>query len=314
MPLEPHRGMDHGLYAFAPMPARPRFAWPGGKPLALWVVLYLDYWELATPKGAHRAPEVQGMWGHQFPDLRTYSYRLYGERIGVYRILDVLARHRIRATVAAGAEICRRYPALVADCAARGHEIAAHGTYATRMITSRMSEAEERAHIAESVDAVTTACGRRPAGWFGQDQNESTRTPALVAEAGLDYLADWPNDEQPYALRVGRPLVALPLQTELDDQQMLWLRQQPTWRYPAHVAAAAARLAQDGAAQARTLSLGVRSWLFGRPHRIRYFDEALALLMGRDDIWQATAAEIVDAYRIAASIDSSRNLTPEGTA
>ena len=131
MPAELKRGMDHDLYAFSPIGERPALSWPNGAPVALWVVLYLDFWELSTPKEAHRAPDTQGLWGHLFPDLRTYSYRLYGERIGVFRILDVLARHGIRATVAAGAEICRRYPELVATCAAQGHEIAAHGTYAT---------------------------------------------------------------------------------------------------------------------------------------------------------------------------------------
>jgi peptidoglycan/xylan/chitin deacetylase (PgdA/CDA1 family) len=306
--------MDHDLYDYSPLPSRPRLAWPGARPLALWVVVYLDYWELTTPKGSHRAPEVQGMWGHQFPDLRTYTYRLYGERIGVYRILDVLARHGVRATIAAGAEICRRYPALVAQCAAQGHEIAAHGTFATRMITSRMTEAEERAHIGESIDAVTAACGKRPVGWLGQDQAESTRTPALIAEAGLDYIADWPNDEQPYALQVGRPLISLPLQTELDDQQMLWLRQQPTWRYPKLVAAAAERLAQDGATNARTLGLGLRTWLFGRPHRIRYLDETLAQLGARNDVWQATAGEIVGAFRAASASGTPSTTNIEGQA
>jgi peptidoglycan/xylan/chitin deacetylase (PgdA/CDA1 family) len=263
------------------------------------VVVYLEYWELQTPKDSHRAPDVHGMWGHQFPDLRTYTYRLYGERIGVFRILDVLARHGIRATVAAGAEICRRHPELVTECAARGHEIAAHGTHATRMITSRMSEAQERAFIAESIEAVERASGRRPRGWFGQDHGESTRTPGLVADAGLDYLADWPNDEQPYWMTLGHPLVSIPVQAELDDLQLLWLRQQPAWRYPDFVEAAAERLAKDGTTQGRTLGLGLRTWLFGRPHRIRYLDEALARLARRRDIWHATAGEIAAAFRQA---------------
>lgn len=301
MPAELKRGMDHDLYAFSPIGERTSLSWPNGAPVAVWVVLYLDFWELSSPKESHRAPDTQGMWGHIFPDLRTYSYRLYGERIGVFRILDVLARHGIRATVAAGAQICRRYPELVAACAAQGHEIAAHGTYATRMITSRMNEDEERRFIAESVAAVTKACGVKPRGWFGQDQGESTRTPQLVAESGLHYLADWPNDDQPYHMTLDRPLVSMPLQTELDDMQLLWMRQRPTWSYPGAVEAAATRLAEEGAVtgRGRTLGLGLRSWLFGRPHRIRYLDQTLEMLMRRDDIWQATAGDIAAAFSAA---------------
>jgi len=300
------RGMDHDLYPFLPMPERAALNWPDGKPLALWFVLYLDYWELETPRGMHRAPGTQGLWGHQFPDLRTFSYRLYGERIGVFRILDTLARHGVRATVAAGAEICRRYPELVRACAEQGHEVAAHGTHATRMITSRMSETEERAVIQQARDAVAQACGIAPSGWFGQDQGESTRTPRLVSEAGFDYLADWPNDEQPYWLTLPRPMVSLPLQTELDDQQLLWMRQQPTWRYPELVEHAADQLAADGRGNGRSLGLGLRSWLFGRPHRIGYLDDALARLAGRTDTWCATAGEVANAFRHALPFSGNR--------
>lgn len=294
---ELRKGMDHDLYTFSPLPTRPALAWPNGAPLALWVVLYLDFWELETPPGSHRPPGAQGPWGHQFPDLRTYSYRLYGERIGVFRILDAMSKHGIKATIAAGAEICRRHPELIQLCVDKGHEIAAHGTHATRMITSRMSEAEERAYIAESRQAIVDACGISPRGWFGQDQGESTRTPQLVSEAGFEYLADWPNDEQPYWLNLKRPLVSLPVQTELDDMQLLWMRQQPTWRYPDLVESAANQLVQDGTTHGRSLGLGLRSWLFGRPHRIRYLDEALARLATRNDIWRASAGDIAAAFR-----------------
>ncbi len=296
MPAERRPGMDHTLYPFSPIPGRPPLRWPGAAPVALWVVLYLEYWELDPPKDAHRAPGVQGMWGHFFPDFRTYSYRDYGNRIGIFRVMEVLDRHGIRATVAANASACERYPNLVRECLQRNYEIAAHGTHATRMITSRMSEAEERAVIAESVAAVERATGRRPTGWFGQDFGESERTPAVVAEAGLRYIADWPNDDQPYLMTVGRPLVAIPYHAELDDVQLLWMRQIATWRYPGMVRDALERLCNDGANGGRLLGLGIHPWLFGRPHRIRYLDEALGQLRAKDGVWQATAGEIASAF------------------
>lgn len=298
MPAELRPGMDHELYSFSPMPRRPDLEWPGHRPLALVVVLYLDWWPLKTPEGAHRAPDVHGLWGQQFPDLRTFTYRMYGERVGVYRILDLFQRLGIAATVAVGAEFVNRYPQLIERCLAGGHEIAAHGISATQMIHSKMSESEELSHIETSIEAVTRATGRRPVGWFGQDQGESTRTPFLLARSGIEYLADWPNDEQPYWMRTSPPLVSLPLQTELDDQQFLWLHQQPSWTYPEAVIEAADRLAQDGRAQAqaRTLCLGLRSWLSGRPHRIGYLAQALERLVTRNDIWTAPARDVVHAF------------------
>ncbi len=296
MPAEPKRGMDHDLYAFSPLPQRETFHWQEGKPLATCVVLYLDYWELQTPTGFKKPPDVQGMWGHQFPDLRTYSYRLYGERIGVFRILEALQRHGMRATVAAGSEICLRYPELIQQCIDEGHEIAAHGTHATRMITSQMSLADEQAHIRESVEAVTRLTGKKPLGWFGQYQNESIRTPTVLAEEGIRYVGDWSNDEQPYWMTAGGGLVSLPLQTELDDMQVMWMRQRPPWSYPVMVEDAVNQLVMDGRSNARTLVLGLRSWLSGRPHHIRYLNEALWSLSRRSDVWFSTAGEIVQRY------------------
>ena len=259
-------------------------------------MLYLDYWELQTPEGHLKPPDVQGMWGHQFPDLRTYSYRLYGERIGVYRILRLLEKHGIKATIAVGAEICKRYPELVLQCVQAGHEIAAHGTHATRMITSRMSEAQEVEHIQTSVSAIQSLAGVRPSGWFGQYQNESQRTPFLLAQQGFSYVADWPNDEQPYEMLTDPGLVSVPVHPELDDMQVLWMRQQPAWEYPAMVRDALDQMVIDSQAGMRSLTIGLRSWISGRPHRVRYIDQVLWEIARRQDIWIAPANDMVCHY------------------
>lgn len=294
MPAERRPGMDHGWYRYEPLPSRPPLPLPGGARLALWVVLHLEHWELAAPEGAHTAPGVHGHWGRTFPDCRTYSHREYGNRIGFFRVLDVLDRHGIRATVAANAAACERYPELVDACRARGYEFAGSGTHATRMITSLLSEPEERAVIASVLDTIERTTGTRPVGWIGQDHGESARTPGLLDDAGLRYVADWPNDEQPYRMTTERGLVSLPRQPEWDDVQLLWLRQQPSPAYPRWVGAAFDRLWQEGAERPRTFEISVHPWLLGQAHRIRYLDEALAAARSREAVWHATGAQIAE--------------------
>ncbi len=285
-------GMDHEHYRYSPLPSRPTLHWPNNARIAFWILLHLEYWELDPPTDAVRDRRLDGEMGSYFPDYRNYSQREYGHRVGIFRIFEVLDRYRLKATVAANAAAVERYPYLVEECRRRGWEFAAHGTHATRMITSRMGEDEERAVIAESIATVEGATGRRPTGWLGQDHGESTRTPRLLAEAGLDYVMDWPNDDQPYPLTVGPPLVAVPTHPEWDDVQALSLRRIPMPRYPDLVAEAFETLHEEGAESGRLFEIGIHPWLFGQAHRIRYLDEALRRIAAYDAVWQATAGEI----------------------
>ncbi len=244
-----------------------------------------------------RDPRYGGALGSYFPDYLNYSHREYGNRIGVFRILDTFERHGIKATVAANAMLAERYPRLIEDCVARGHEIAGHGISATQMITSRMSEAEERAVIERSLSTLERVGGTRPVGWFGQDFNETPCTPALLAEAGLSYVADWPNDDQPYAMKVGRPLVAMPNQAEWDDTQAMAIRRVSPPRWRDIVVEAFDYLHEEASPSGSVFTLGVHPWLLGQAHRIRYLDEALAAMAGYDNVWQASAGEVADTYR-----------------
>jgi peptidoglycan/xylan/chitin deacetylase (PgdA/CDA1 family) len=289
-------GMDHDLYAWSPIPARPALRWPGGAPVALWAVVYLEYWELDPPSDSYCAPGIHGTWWRHYPDYRTYSHREYGNRIGIFRVMDALARHGVRATLAVNAAAAARYPRIIELALERDWDVAAHGTHATRMVTSRLGEDQERAVITDARDAVKTATGRRPTGWISQDAGETMRTASLLDAAGFTWLADWPNDDQPYRFGEKRRLVSLPMNLEWDDVQLLWLRQLATTRYPDMVSAACERLIADGAAGGRLLGLGIRPWLLGQPYRIRYLDEALRRVTAHDGIWKATAGEIVEAY------------------
>lgn len=276
MPGERRPGMDHAHYAYSALPARPPLRWPGGQGLAFCPVIYLEHWDLLPEPGTRRVAGAQGPWGSFVPDWRSFTYRDYGNRIGVWRVLEALEARGLRATIALGAAMATRHPEVVAACVARGHAFAAHPSHATRIHASHMTETEERAAIAAAVEAVRAATGACPRGWIAQDFTESAHTPRLVAEAGLDWLADWPNDEQPYALKTTPPVLSVPVAAELDDAQMLWAKLIPSWDWPPLVREAAARLSvegQDGAA--RCLLLGLHPWLVGQPHRIRYLEEAL---------------------------------------
>ncbi len=284
-------GMDHDLYPFRTLPGSPRFAWPGGARIALTVTLMLDHWELQPPPEASRDPRIVSPLGNFFPDWLTWSQREYGNRVGIFRVLEVLDRFGLVPSVALGAAAAARCPELVDECLRRGATFMAHGTHATRRITSRMTEAGERAFIAESRDAVARATGAAPTGWCGQDFNESPRTPALLEEAGFAYVADWSNDDRPY--RIGG-LVSLPAQSEWNDLECMWLRRvsPAAWR-DGVVEAFTVLRAEGGAA----FNLTLHPWIAGQAHRIRYLAEALAGVLGQPGTWRASTDAVARAAR-----------------
>lgn len=254
-------------------------------------MLHIEHWELQAPADAHRDPRFSGEYGSFNPDYGTWGQREYGNRVGVFRVLDALDRHGIRASVALNSSAAERYPQLVRECSARGYEFLGHGSHANRMLTSGMSEDEERTFISDALDTLERVTGVRPRGWLGQDYGESQRTPALLAAAGLDYVADWPNDDQPYPMNAGKPLISLPAQPEWDDVQLLWLRRIAMNCYPDIVDDAFETLYGEGG---RVFCLGLHPWMIGQAHRVKYLRTALQRIFTRTHVWQATAGEIVD--------------------
>jgi len=135
----PPRGPDHTVHPYLPRPARQDFLWPGGKRVAAYILLHLEHTEIAPPEGTHRDPRFRGAFFTGTPDWHGYSMRAYGNRIGIWRILDALDALRLPASVAVNLMAAQRHPEIVAACKARGFEPVAHGVSASRMATSRMA-------------------------------------------------------------------------------------------------------------------------------------------------------------------------------
>ena len=166
------------------------------------------------------------------------------------------------------------------------------------MITSRMEEGEERAFIAESIGALREATGRVPAGWSGAEYGESARTPQLLAEAGIGYVCDWANDEQPYRMTTAAgELHALPVMVELDDAFALRDRCFRVDEYCQQLVDAFDTMYADAATSGRLLAINLHAWLMGQAYRIEFLDAALAHMVQHAGVWCATGGEIIEAYK-----------------
>lgn len=299
MPAERRPGMDHAHYSWSPIHTREPLHWPDNARVALCVLVNLELMELEPPEGSFEASRLAGGLGRlPYPDYARLSHREYGHRVGIFRVLDVLEKHGIAPTIAMDALTAEHYPYLVQHCQQRGCEIIGHGLSVSRMITSHMSEAEERDYIRTSIEVLTQATGQSPTGWFGPEYGESSRTPQLLAAAGLRYVCDWANDEQPYHMTTPEgELVSLPIALELDDVHALWERRVPVDRYGTILSESFEGLYQDGGQTGRLMVLNLHPWLIGQPFRIGFLDAALEGIMQRQGVWAAHGAAIVDWFR-----------------
>ena len=291
-------GMDNEYYEFLPIESRERLIWPDGAPLALCVIVNLEHYEWDLSKIENKPQSMPGFRASlPYPDIRNFSQREYGNRVGIFRVMDILDKYNIKATVAMDSTVAENYPFLVEQCLKRDWEFIGHGQTATRLITSAMTEEEEQSYISNSINTIERVTSRRPIGWMGPSYSESTRTPKLLAAEGIRYVCDWPNDEQPYKMKVPTgEMHSLPILLDLDDFYMLWARTLPIMDYSRLLKDSFDRLYFDGKSSGRLMTLNLHPWLIGQPYRSKYLDEALSYITGHSNIWKATGAQIVDWY------------------
>lgn len=278
----------HGRYDYVPWPGRPAYRWPGDATLAVYVAVNLEHFAFGEGLGAELAP------GGPQPDVLNFAWRDYGNRVGAWRLLELLDALALPCTVLLNSTMYDYAPSLVAAHRARGDEIAGHGrTNSERQST--LPEAEERALIAASTAAIRHHEGQVPAGWLSPWIAESRATPDLLAEAGYRYTLNWCADDAPIWLRTrGGPLMAVPYPQEANDIPAIVARKDGAGAFAdLLVDDFEERRRQIGDGRAQAMGIALHPYLVGQPHRLRHLRRALAHIAApRPEVWIATAGAV----------------------
>jgi hypothetical protein len=290
-PVEP--GLDHDWFPWSPLPERSAVVWPGGHPVAVSVVFDLGAVEWEHPGAPMPVPPPGGRGMGPYPDFPRMSHREFGHRVGVFRLLEIMDRLGITPAAAIDVLTVEHYAALLDHLDGVGEFLAA-GLSASRPLTSAMDDDEERHYLASTLERLEARLGVRPTGWLGPGHSESTMTPARLHEAGLGYVADWANDEQPYPMPGAGDLWAFPLSWELSDVSAMFIRGVSPWTYAQSVKEAFEVLVADGAGSGRVLALHLSPWLSGQAFRADAVADALGHIRDRGQAWITTPTEIVD--------------------
>ena len=286
--MEPQR---YGPFSYTPIIRRPKFQWPGGKRLALWVIPNIECFALDE-----KMPGGPGGSNGLIPDVHTWSIREYGCRVGVYRHMEVLSKHGIRGTVALNSEICLNYPEIIEEGNKLGWEWMGHNQSNTRRLNT-LPAGEEQAVVKATFDEIEQGTGTRPKGWLGSGLQATWNTLDYLVENGATYVADWACDDQPFVMDIGgKPLVSVPYSTEINDKPAFESFLRTADEFGDMIKRQFDVLYRESTESARVMAIALHPYITGRPYRIDALDDALAHICRHDDVWLATGSEIVEAY------------------
>ena len=279
--------MFNARYDYSPIIHRPELEWPGGARIALWLGPNIECFHI--DKALPRITEP-------LPDVQSYSLRDYGSRVGVFRMMEVLDRYDIRASVLLNAEVCAQHPAIIQEGNKRAWEWLGHGMNNNTRMNSYDAAGEQEV-IRNVRDIISQAAGKVPRGWLGPGLAESHDTPDFLAAEGFEYICDWGCDDQPVPMRVkaGR-MITVPYQQGINDMSMFIHASHTPEEYFRIVCDQFDTLYREGADNGRVMAIPLHPYVTAIPFRIGALDRALDYICSHDGVWKATAGEIADWY------------------
>ncbi len=283
---------EQDRYPYSAIVDRKPLRWPNGARVAVWVIPNIEHFLFDRP-----STSVTAVTTSLVPDVLNYSWRDYGVRVGIWRMMDVMGKHGVKGTVALNSDVCRHYPPIIEAGKQLGWEWMGHGSNNSTLI-NRQSEEEEKQLIKNVVDTIKTSTDQQPRGWLSPALSESHRTLDILAENGIQYVGNWVNDEQPYPMRVkSGSIISMPYSIELNDIPVFLDQGQAPETFGKMISDQFDVLYEDGAKTGRVMSICLHPFLIGHPHRSKYFDQALAHIRARQEVWITTGGEINDWYR-----------------
>jgi allantoinase len=290
---------DHGRYRYAAITRRPDYGWPDGRRLAVYLGFNIEHFDFGAGLGAALGPRSPE------PDVLNYSWRDYGNRVGVWRCLELFERLALPVGALVNTALYDYCPEVVAAFVRRGDELIGHG-HTNSDHQGTLAEAQERALLEYCRARIARESGQAPQGWLSPWIAESPVTPDLLAETGYRYTLNWCHDDQPvrFATRSGATLWSIPYPQELNDVPMIVARQMDGRDFADLIVDNFDEMLDQCEAQPLVMGIALHPYVVGQPYRLRHLRRALEHIVNRRDrVWFTTPGRIcgyVDALGSAA--------------
>lgn len=284
---------SYGPFPYSPIINRPKLEWPNGAHVALWIIPNIEYFSLEERPGGYGPGKI--------PDVVMWSERDYGNRVGVFRIMEVMDRYGMRGTVALNSNLCAEHPQIIEEGNKRKWEWMGHNESNTRRL-NEASPGEEANIIRRTLDTIDQASGRRPTGWLSSGLQQTWDTLDLLAAEGVEYQGDWCMDDQPVTMTLdsGRTIIAMPYTQQLNDKSSIERRFVSGDGFCQMICDSFDVLYKEGAKSGRVMAIALHPYLIGVPHRIAALDKALKYITKHKKVWKTTGSEIARHFSIQA--------------
>jgi peptidoglycan/xylan/chitin deacetylase (PgdA/CDA1 family) len=289
-------------YDYIPLPQRLPLKWPGGARVALILTFNLETWDLTKPTdkpyyagGPAILPDT--LPGNT-PDFPNYTWREYGQRVGLWRLLELFDALGVRASCTTNAVTFERRGAMTDAVLERGWELLAHNWEQGELLTDFARDPEnERDIILRSLAQFEKFTGRKAKGWLSSSLRGTLQTADILAEYGCIFYCDIMNDDQPYLLRTPHgPIVSTPYSNEINDFTFITRKNYTTDQFRDALIEELDVLYAEGAATGRIMNLGLHPHVSGRAHRIRALREFIEYAKSLPHIWWPTREELAVWY------------------
>ena len=281
----------YGPYPYRPITSRQHFSWPNGKRLALWVIPNIEFFHLSDPMPGVGNERVSPPHA-KIPNVRNWSIRDYGNRVGVWRFFEMFKRHGIRGTVSLNSDICVYHPQIIEQALKQDWEFMGHcQTNAVRL--NELKPEDEKEAIHETLATIAKATGRKPVGWLGAGLSETWNTLDYLVEEGVEYIADWACDDLPFRMNVGsKTLMSVPYSLHVNDTSQYFNQKATAEEFETLIKGQFDCLYRESEQAPRVMAIALHPYVSGVPHWADAVDRALGYVCKHDGVWLATGSEI----------------------
>jgi len=243
-------------------------------------------------RSSHRTPPANAVFNK---NMAAVTEREYGDRVGIWRLLDLFDRHDLKVTMLMNGKKVEQFADLCREIKAKGHEFSSE-SYEHEYSYMHTRE-QERESIEKSIAAFERVLGEKPTGYLSPGHSSTPHTLDLVAEQScFVWWADPLNSDIPYTVEArGRRVAVVPYnvpgcndystygsgRTPRDLLQIMkdhfdYLYWEGEQGFPKYWA------------------VNLHPFVSGVPYRTKIMDEFIRHAKGYPDVWFARRLEIAD--------------------